>query len=193
MLRMFRQDHTPRVSTDIAYHEEPHDAGTNPAPKRPHRLSKPRTNTNSASPASSSTKKSPYSTYAWDNEHAVEDPASEDGQGSDSRRGSPDGWQQRSRVTLNMSREDVRSSTMQQNEDAPVFALRQGRLSAPSPNASSTQLALPRTPKLGTNNHSMVSLVSDGQPPVDLQAAIKLLQELSKNASPEDLVALRRI
>jgi len=82
---------------------------------------------------------------------------------------------------------------MQQNEDAPVFALRQGRLSALSPNASSTQLALPRTPKPDTNNHSQVSLVSDGQPPVDLQAAIKLLQELSRNASPEDLVALRRI
>jgi len=91
-----------------------------------------------------------------------------------------------------MSREDVRSSAVQEDEEAPITTSRQGKLFALSRNASSTQLALPKTPRIGTNNHSQVSLVSESQPPVDLQAAIKLLQELSKNASPEDLVALRK-
>jgi hypothetical protein len=47
------------------------------------------------------------------------------------------------------------------------------------------------TTKLGGFADSKVSLVSNGQ--MDLEAAIKLLQEVKKNASPEDLAALHEV
>jgi len=46
------------------------------------------------------------------------------------------------------------------------------------------------TAKLTDIHGSKLSLVSNT--PVDLEAAIRLLQEVKKNASPEDLAALRK-
>jgi hypothetical protein len=46
------------------------------------------------------------------------------------------------------------------------------------------------TTKLTELHGSKISLVSN--PQADLEAAIRLLQEVKKNASPEDLAALRK-
>jgi hypothetical protein len=46
------------------------------------------------------------------------------------------------------------------------------------------------TTKLNVLHGSKISLVSNTQ--ADLDSAIRLLQEVKKNASPEDLAALRK-
>ncbi|KAF1984581.1 hypothetical protein K402DRAFT_395601 [Aulographum hederae CBS 113979] len=140
--------------------------------KEQHRLTKPKTNTNSPLPAKGPVRTSAdFATLPYSEIRAST--TQDDWKFSDSN------------TSLILSEEMRQNPAIEKQEFASNISR---QLSTISKRKSHTHLANARAQLTGSKNASNTSLVESQ--PVDIQAALRILQELSRTASPEDLVAL---
>ncbi|KAH7073008.1 hypothetical protein BKA63DRAFT_55635 [Paraphoma chrysanthemicola] len=149
---------------------------------RPNRLSKPKTNTNSPSPAlvtdSPASVSSRYADLSTKGRQQIRETLLSP---TDSEFGST-AWTNKT--------EDVVGDMAPQTRGRPtsIVSRSNSRVNSRSNSMSCFGSKHGSTTKLNELHGSKISLVSQNQ--VDLDAAIRLLQEVKKNASPEDLAAL---
>lgn len=151
---------------------------------RPNRLSKPKTNTNSPGPAlvvdSPVSVSSRYADFSTKGRQPVRETLL-----------SPTGTDFGSRAWTNKD-DDVMGDLAPQTRGRPlsVISRTNSRVNSRSNSMSCFGSKHGSTTKLNELHGSKISLVSNTQ--ADLDSAIRLLQEVKKNASPEDLAALRK-
>ncbi|KAH7077295.1 hypothetical protein FB567DRAFT_147348 [Paraphoma chrysanthemicola] len=149
---------------------------------RPNRLSKPKTNTNSPNPAlvtdSPTSVSSRYADLSAKGRQQIRETLLSP---TDSEFGST-AWTNKT--------EDVVGDMAPQTRGRPssIVSRSNSRVNSRSNSMSCFGSKHGSTTKLNELHGSKISLVSQNQ--VDLDAAIRLLQEVKKNASPEDLAAL---
>lgn len=165
-----------------------------PAPREQHRLSKPKTNTNGAFPPKLDAYDSPTSPtkdlFVTEEEVVIRTSSGEYRSRQDARQQIRDKLfgSNSSRPTVNSYEStDTLHDLGAQVKDRLGGLSRSGSVVSQLPSAQSSSTKLN-----SSQGGSKLSLVPEGQPTIDIETAITILQELRKTASPEDLIALRR-